>query len=148
MHTSHQRRYDNSRTPKYATNTLELHEHMTRAVEEDMDDYPHCFKDNSVYQLSKNRHKSDLIHYESLCESFNGTERNIQQVEIISDYAVFLASEKSGNPNIVEPMHEKTLNGMLREMCGLVGLFGRITIYSFRRGAIVDTNRKSGIETA
>jgi hypothetical protein len=72
----------------------------------------------------------------------------MQQVEIISDYAVFAASDQSGNLNLAEGMREKALNGKLREMCDLVDLFGRNTTYSFRRGAIVDTRRKSGTETA
>jgi hypothetical protein len=45
-------------------------------------------------------------------------------------------------------MHKKALNGKLGEMCDLVGLFRRNTIYLFCRGTIVDQRRKQGTETA
>ena len=89
-----------------------------------------------------------LFHYETLYELFNGTELNIQQVDEAADRAVFLASNQSDTLNRTEPMHEKALNAKLREMCDLVGLFRRNTIYGFRRGAIVDSRRKSGTESA
>lgn len=89
-----------------------------------------------------------LFHYETLYELFNGTELNIQQVDEVADRAVFLASNQSGTLNPTEPMHEKALNAKLREMCDLVGVFRRNTMYGFRRGAIVDSRRKSGTESA
>jgi hypothetical protein len=54
----------------------------------------------------------------------------------------------SSSHRTTEPMREKALNAKLREMCDLVGLFRRNTIYGFRRGAIVDSRRKSGTESA
>jgi hypothetical protein len=88
-----------------------------------------------------------LFHYESIHELFNGDERNIQQKEDISAQTVFLAPNQSG-ALIPEPVQEKALNGKLREMCDLVGLYRRTTIYPFRRGAIVDQRRKRGSEAA
>ena len=89
-----------------------------------------------------------LFRYETMYELLNGTEMNIQQVEDMSDHSVFFASNQSGTLNPTEPMHEKALNGKLREMCDLVSLFRRNTIYSFCRGAIVDQRRKRGMEAA
>jgi len=88
-----------------------------------------------------------LFEYENLYELFNGDERNIQQTEAVSGLPVFLASTQAGLIHD-EPMHEKALNGKLRAMCDMVGLYGRNTIYAFRRGAIVDTRRKLGTEAA
>jgi hypothetical protein len=66
----------------------------------------------------------------------------------VSDRPVFLASNQSGTLNPTEPIHKKALNSKLREMCDLVGLYRRNTIYSFRRGAIVDQRRKRSTEAA
>lgn len=88
-----------------------------------------------------------LFEYESLHELFNGDERNIQQGETVSALPVFLASNQTGLIP-TQPMHEKVLNGKLRAMCDMVGLFGRNTIYVFCRGAIVDTRCKLGTETS
>lgn len=89
-----------------------------------------------------------LFHYKSLWELFNGDEVNIQQVGAVSKEAVFLAYDQAGVSPAHKPMHENSLNPKLREMCDLVGLFDRNTVYAFRRGAIVDQRRKMGTESA
>lgn len=64
-------------------------------------------------------------------------ETKIQQQDSVSALPVFLASTQAVLiPD--EPMHEKALNPKLRKICHMVGLYGRNTIYAFRRGAIVD----------
>jgi hypothetical protein len=45
-------------------------------------------------------------------------------------------------------MKESSLNPKLREICDLVGLFERNTMYSFRRTALVESRRTSGTEFA
>jgi hypothetical protein len=64
-------------------------------------------------------------------------ETNIQQKDTVSALPVSLASTQAGLI-LDEPMHEKALNPKLRKICDMVGLYGRNTIYAFRRGAIVD----------
>lgn len=51
-------------------------------------------------------------------------------------------------PSILRSPCTKALNVKLREMCDLVGLYRRNTIYSFRRGAIGDQRMKRGTEAA
>jgi hypothetical protein len=87
-----------------------------------------------------------LFHYESLQELFDDSPVHIKQVESVSKQAVFLASDQAGISVSRKPMRENSLNPKLREMCDLVGLYARNTVYGFRRGAIVDQRRKMGTE--
>jgi hypothetical protein len=115
----------------------------------------------SVFPLQSDRYHLDLalvltalafsrglFHYKSLQELFDDNTVNIPQVESVSKQAVLLASDSAGITTSRKPMHENSLNPKLREMCDLVGLFARNTVYSFRRGAIVDHRRKLGTERA
>jgi hypothetical protein len=115
---------------------------------------------HTILPLQSNRYHQDLalllvslaysrglFQYESLYEFFNGNETELRQVPVISDLAVFVAAKQS-NGLTAEPMTEQALNLKLREMCDMVGLYGRNTMYSFRRGAIVDSRRKLSTEEA
>jgi hypothetical protein len=86
-----------------------------------------------------------LFPFQSVEELFASRLRTVPQVPEVSRLPVFVKSNQAGELSS-EPMHESALNPKLREMCTMVGLLARNSMYSWRRGAIVDSRRKQGTE--
>lgn len=96
-------------------------------------------------QLTALAFSRGLFEYDSLDDLFAGDERHVSQKKNVSKQPIFLKADQSGEL-LPEPMHERAINPKLKDICEMVGLLRRNTIYSFRRGAIVDARRRQGTE--
>lgn len=76
------------------------------------------------------------------CKSFY-----VPKTADVENQAIFLAANNKGQLN-GQPMRSFALNCKLQEICKLVGIQDRNTMYSWRRTAIVETRRTHGTEMA
>lgn len=84
----------------------------------------------------------------TLEQLFNGSELYPQSDPGVNSHPVFLASDQAEKLCPGKPMRLASANFKLQDMCKYVGLFGRNTVYGFRRTMIQEVRRKHGTEYA
>ena len=66
----------------------------------------------------------------------------------MNDQAVFVQAGRASGIEPLKPMRSGSLNDKLPSLCTMIGILDRNTYYSFRRTAIIETRRDSGLEGA
>lgn len=89
-----------------------------------------------------------LFKCETIEELYNGEEFWVPLDDSKIDLPVFLKVDNAGMVIADTPMHERSLNPKLQDMCQRIGLYARNTVYSLRRTAIIETRRTEGTEVA
>ncbi|OAG05100.1 uncharacterized protein CC84DRAFT_1260348 [Paraphaeosphaeria sporulosa] len=89
-----------------------------------------------------------FVGYQSLEAVLDGEEEFLRTNAEIEEQAVFVQATRAGGIDVSKPMRMDALNTKLQELCISIGLMVRYTYYSFRRTAIIETLRKSGLDAA
>lgn len=90
-----------------------------------------------------------LYPYQSIDELHADTSQLVvPTVPAVQKQAVFVAATQANSIDASKPMREHPLNHKLQEMCRIVGLMERNTMYSFRRTMFTEVERSHGRQSA